>query len=395
MKICRCFFTRILPVLLCSLYLLASALTVQGAVSSEELTDLLAPDISDITVGDLFVPAYSDRRSDFLALQLLGLCAGHTQENTSRLFESAYLTVRDQIHFDKEPDDPSHTCAYTIGEGMVMQNVFFPRSAVVVAIRGTNQGEWYSNFDFCPSGREDSLFAENFLYCAEDVFLNLKDYADQDNDCIFLICGHSRGAACANLLGLLMNEYVGEDRVFVYTFACPGTLRSGNPLSECNNIFNYINPCDLIPRLPSRYWGFKRAGQDIILERNDLSLYRIVSRYEAVISQVAPDITSYYTDRHSLTEPGISSEGLTSFEVMLLLSDLLTAAEPEQFDKDSGSDLSLLLSELKEISGNSDLAPLLSIAEELTEDRADLGIRLLHQHLPDVYMELISALLSD
>ncbi|MBR3401092.1 MAG: lipase family protein [Parasporobacterium sp.] len=357
----------------------------------------LMPDVSEISIGQLLVPEPSSLRSDYLALQLLALNCGYTAEDTRTLYSSAGLNVLSQSHYDKDDTDPSHTCAFTIGEGIVRQNLLFTKKAIVVTIRGTASGEWYSNFDFCPSHSDDAVFSENFLFCAEDVFLTLKDYLDREDDPLVLITGYSRGAACADLLGLLTNEYLGPDRVHVYAFACPAVVKKDADLPSCPNIFNYVNPCDMVPRLPLSQWGFGRIGQDILLKCADENLRDTLDRYSETLYQAAPSIHSYYNDRHSLTGPGLSENGITSFESMLMLCRHLISASPDllsdnkDIDMDTDADLSAAFDALE----NSDLYPLAQIGNEMSSDGFVLGRTILHQHLPDIYAELIRILLLE
>ena len=359
-------------------------------------SDLL-PDVSEISIGQLLVTEPSSLRSDYLALQLLALNCGYTAEDTQTLYRSAGLNVLSQSHYDKEEEDPSHTCAFTIGEGIVRQNVLFTKKALVVTIRGTAAGEWYSNFDFCPSRSDEAVFAENFLFCAEDVFLALKDYLDREEDPLVLITGYSRGAACADLLGLLTNEYIGPDRVHVYAFACPAVVRNEAELPACPNIFNYINPCDMVPRLPLSQWGFGRIGQDILLRCADENLRDTLDRYSETLYEAAPSIRSYYNDRHSLTAPGLSEDGITSFESMLMLCRYLVSSAPDLLSEtaDNGNNPDDDLSSAFNALENSDLYPLAQIGNELSSDRFVLGKTILHQHLPDIYAELIRVLLLE
>ena len=359
-------------------------------------SDLL-PDVSEISIGQLLVPEPSSLRSDYLALQLLALNCGYTAEDTQTLYRAAGLNVLSQSHYDKEETDPSHTCAFTIGEGIVRQNVLFTKKALVVTIRGTASGEWYSNFDFCPSHSDEAVFAENFLFCAEDVFLTLKDYLDKEEDPMVLITGYSRGAACAALLGLLTNEYLGPDRVHIYAFACPAVVRRDAEFPACSNIFNYINPCDMVPRLPLSQWGFVRIGQDIVLKCADENLKETLDRYSETLYKAAPSIRSYYNDRHSLTDSGLSEDGITSFESMLILCRYLVPAAPDLLSDtaDAGNNPGDDLSAVFDAMENSDLYPLAQIGNELSSDRFVLGKTILHQHLPDIYAELIRILLLE
>ena len=207
-----------------------------------------------------------------LAQALLNLSDVFSQQDTTELLDSFGFTVLLQEHYDKSPEDPSHTCAFTVALGELPRPDGM-RPVLLILIRGTSAGEWYSNFDISPSRDPDSRFSENFLFCAEDVFLSLKDILDQlPEETAIIATGFSRGAACANLLGILLNEYKDPENIYIYTFACPAVIQADTNLQEQNNIFNYINPMDLVPRLPFEKWGFQRAGTDILLPTDDPSL---------------------------------------------------------------------------------------------------------------------------
>lgn len=335
----------------------------------------------------LMLPENSAVRSDMLALQALLLCTGNSAEGTALILENAGFRVLEQVHFDKAPDDPGHTCAFTVAE----KTVFYQgeeRTLLLAAVRGTAGGEWYSNFDFAPSQREgadsaDGVFAENFLFAAEDVFLTLDTYAQKKERPLFLLCGHSRGAACANLLGVLANAAYGAENVFTYTFATPATVRGETGVPE-DNIFNYINPLDLVPYLPLETWGFGRAGTDILLPGNAEKEARYREGME-MLHRIAPTVTDYYTTRHSLTDAGISETGLTAFEVFTGIGKVLAGAGTDSETTGGASSVTDTLSE------DSDFYPLYEWISMLTENNAEKGKAVLMQHLPDVYAALIQA----
>ncbi|MBQ9030417.1 MAG: hypothetical protein IJ106_03030 [Parasporobacterium sp.] len=404
-------FVKTCVLLLAILSISFSSVFVSDAASASDLSDFLEI--------PLMLPGSSEERSDLLAIQMLFLCSGHTKEKTARIFDAFGYEILDQVHYEKDSSDPAHNCAFTIGRGTALRKGSIVQDVLLVSVRGTQGGEWYSNFDFCPYRREDSLFAENFLFCAEDVFLTLKEYLDPDSSQAVLICGYSRGAACANLLGMLVNEYLGPQSVYTYTFATPATIRQPeggavpeNPFPECPNIFNHINPCDLIPELPASGWGFGRIGIDIILPLEDPELASLVQNYTDTICSISPSVTSYYEDRHSLTSSGTDSNGVTSFEMMLLLCDLLTGLSMEDRSENSLSgdpgtfDFETLLDPVNLndfpdqpdsgtlidsgiLSENSDLYPLAEIWNELSENHYEQGAALLRQHFPNIYLGLL------
>ena len=349
-----------------------------------------ARSVPDLSAGTLpaILPGPTHESSEFsreTALCLLGLCSGHTEERTRQLFEAAGFSVLLQKNFDKAADAPDHSCAFTVGLRRTAQG----RTQYLVALRGTNGGEWYSNFDFAPSQSGDTAFAENFLFAAQDAFLTLSQLIDFTAMPQILVCGHSRGAACANLLGVLLDESYLPGNVYTYTFATPLTLRPARFDGEYDNIFNVINPGDLVPRLPLAGWGYARAGTDIVLRGEPAAADR-AQRVEDTLLRLAPDIPSYYTVRHSLTEAGESAEGMTAFSLMEALStvfsgaaDLSGTAQTELPAADGD-----FLSEL--ISDESDFAPLRELLCKAAADNGAIAAEVLQEHLPDTYARLLS-----
>ena len=330
-----------------------------------------APAASPVFSGEadnIPLPASSEEYSASLAMTALTLCTGHGKDAERRVLEEAGFQVLKQQHYDKAPEDTSHTCAWTLGKKTLPfgdEN----RTLLLVAVRGTDGGEWISNFDFAPSHDDDTQYAENFLLCAEDVLAGLRETLEQEEDPLLLLCGHSRGAACANLLGVLLDEEQGEENVYVYTFATPTTLRGEALEKSYGNIFNFLNPCDVVTLVPPLSLGYGRAGQDIILP-NDRETAEALRSSMAVMDGMSPSISEYYEVRHSLTGPGLSEDGLTAFEFMCLLAGALgggTAAMPE-------------------LAPDSDFAPLAALGEGGGQDAS-----LLMQHMPTTYLTLMLA----
>ncbi len=97
------------------------------------------------------------------------------------------------------------------------------------------------------------------------------------------IVGYSRGGAVANVAAALLDraineknlkEYLGKnikceishDDIYAYTMGTPqGAYANQNPSPRSaiyNNIFNLINPNDVVTQVPLRQWGFTRYGID-------------------------------------------------------------------------------------------------------------------------------------
>ena len=56
------------------------------------------------------------------------------------------------------------------------------------------------------------------------------------------------------------------DDVRAYTFATPNCTSSADAREAAyDNIFNVLNPADLVPQLPLASWGYERYGRDVWL----------------------------------------------------------------------------------------------------------------------------------
>ena len=317
--------------------------------------------------------------SPSFALRMLSICTGDVPQEITK----AGFRLLTQRHYDKAADDASHTCAYTIARGTVLRdNVYRP--VFLVSVRGTSGGEWYSNFDIAPSRDDDTAFAENFLFTAQDVFLTLKSYAAEEEDPIFLLCGHSRGAACTNLLGVLLNACYPVDNTYVYTFATPTTLHK--PLTDVrtDNIFNVINPSDIVPLMPLTSWGYHRAGTDIYLPGDSEKEVKI-RVFLDTIGNLAHDIPSYYNDRHALFHAGFDPEkGVTAYEFMLVMADFLAKSNENVFVLGR-----LILSGM--LSDDSDFAPFFELVKTMSAEGDGLSslTSLFEGHYPSVYASLL------
>ena len=99
-----------------------------------------------------------------------------------------------------------------------------------------------------------------------------------------LLTGHSRGGAIANLVASEIDDAMadgvaggaaetqaasslaGVDAAYAYTFAAPATTTSAQAHdARYANIFNIVNPSDIMPYLPLRSWGYERYGVNLYL----------------------------------------------------------------------------------------------------------------------------------
>ncbi|MCL2287386.1 MAG: stalk domain-containing protein [Firmicutes bacterium] len=128
---------------------------------------------------------------------------------------------------------------------------------IFIVIRGTGSVlEWIDNLIvFSTLGGYHSGFAlaTSRLQDNLDIYLARYGMLDPARN-IFLITGHSRGGAVANLVARNLNsnrQFSFGDNLYTYTFASPRVTRnSGTNLARYRNIFNIINRRDMVPRLP-------------------------------------------------------------------------------------------------------------------------------------------------
>ena len=322
------------------------------------------------------------------ALQIAELCYAPSMQE-SMLSIGGYRQVG-VFNAERSENDGRHVATYAVYDRTLDTGT----TEVIIAIRGTGSEEWKLNMDLMPSGNYDLPYAENFFLAAEDILTTQADYLSGLVSPAFLVTGHSRGAAVANILGAELTERFGESNVFVYTFATPRTVRG--EYKAYGNIYNIINPADLVTYLPLPQWGFERYGIDIELPVENTALLEAArTAYAARVDQfgafpassdtvsatqrivdamaeLAPDPASSATLIHAMNHPGPASaeeNGVTASDFMLTLfeGNLFTAGGTEG----SFSNLSQM---------ENDFTPLL-----LTMQSADSASWMLGMHMPATY----------
>ena len=145
------------------------------------------------------------------------------------------------------------------------------KNIVFVTIRGTPYvaNEWISNSNVADTNRFYSEIHEGFFFTESQIHKALIYFLMKNrvnpNDSYFLITGHSRGAAVANLLGanLVDEGFFNKNQLFVYTFATPNVTQNEKVSSEKYNfIWNIVNPEDVVPTVPmcNNNWKFSKYG---------------------------------------------------------------------------------------------------------------------------------------
>jgi len=133
---------------------------------------------------------------------------------------------------------------------------------VAVVIRGTGvYTEWAGNLNV-GTGSEHKGFAQ----ARDELMGNLEKYlpeAGVTGKAKFLVTGHSRGGAAANLTAArLVDAGMAEkEDVYGYTFAAPAVSTEAKT-EGYENIFNIIKEDDLVTQVPLAQWGYCRYGID-------------------------------------------------------------------------------------------------------------------------------------
>ena len=201
-----------------------------------------------------------------------GLAASaYNQSNIETAFRQMGMSKINSYNYSRVSDfQDNDYVGFMIGKKEVC---FDGKSTVLyfVAVRGTpSSAEWYSDFNVGLGDDHEGfrLAANDITTALEDHFF-AKDGHDPSTRKVFL-CGHSRGAAVANLVAGDLSDssysYIDRSGVFAYTFACP---RVKIDAAAYNNIFNFNYSGDLITQVPLESWGFGRYGKDIVLGSNN------------------------------------------------------------------------------------------------------------------------------
>ncbi|MCR5332108.1 MAG: lipase family protein [Lachnospiraceae bacterium] len=363
--------------------------SVLSSVSNEDMAEfvrLYAATLEGMKpLESIDLPSDSSDYSDLLATEALSFCSQGNKSSVTRYLTASGFEILLQANYDKDPADPSHTCAFTLAKKKVPYNGS-ERDLLLITVRGTESGEWFSNFDFAASHSDETAFAENFLQSAQDVYVRILPSLLANPDALILVCGHSRGAACANLLGMTLDDLRSKENVYVYTFATPATIRSDYDPESYSNIFNLINPADMVTHLPLAGWGYKRIGNDIILD-GDPGLVDTLKQDMDLLSAFAPTISDYYGTRHPLYGLDGFDGGITAYETMLAFASSMIGVDNPEINGLKVTDI-YKLSLGSEKAG--ELYPLLNFLQRMVGTDGNLNLNVFKQHMPAIYRELIA-----
>ncbi|MDR1328600.1 MAG: S-layer homology domain-containing protein, partial [Oscillospiraceae bacterium] len=138
------------------------------------------------------------------------------------------------------------------------------KTVVAVVIRGTSGvADWISNINTgydVISGKHNGFNIAMYNVCSD--LITFLGGLPSDGNTKYLITGHSRGAAAANLLAVQLSDMgVSSADVFDYNYAVPDAVVGAalgskwNPDGAYDNIFNICNGADTVPYVPGSLGG--------------------------------------------------------------------------------------------------------------------------------------------
>lgn len=219
--------------------------------------------------------------------------------NVKNLMEELMFTDFETTKtFEEKPTADSIAAA--IGQKRVRDDNGDVYTLLAVAVRGGGyEQEWASNFTIGADGNHTG-----FSSAADQVISFIKGYITDheiEGDIKLWITGYSRAAATSNLVagkldaGTTLGNTVtlAKKDLFAYCFETPaGTIDTdANSKTKYGNIYNIINPNDLVTKVAPTAMGFRRYGIDRVLptEENKYNSYSndtaaMLKQYEALES---------------------------------------------------------------------------------------------------------------
>jgi hypothetical protein len=226
-----------------------------------------------------------------------------------------------------------------------------------VILRGTDYVEWRGNMDIGEDSKRHKSF-ETAKSCLKDAINNYITTNQLKDKINFLITGHSRGAAVANLLAVDLNDKQikinGLKNVYAYTFATPNNIkRTIDEITDelidldknGTNIFNFCFADDFVPQVPlsSIGWNYGKGLTYFAVAENlnkinpdfSNSVKGKVFNYKATldvlqaIHKIAPTIDDYYNKKLTMEPLHGLTEDLYNFFVQQNIP-FLPKADPEE-----------------------------------------------------------------
>ena len=203
-------------------------------------------------------------------------------KNQSKRIKGFFDTIGFE-DFEANEDYKKRTAFNTIGVAIASRQIDDYTIIGIVPRSGGYFLEWGNNMWLGDGSKSDYMHegwynAANKLIDFLDSNLKMKNIT---GDIKVWISGYSRGGATANLAAGILDNKIGNsaykfsngarltrNNLYAYTFEAPmganiNSKKVKAPKDKIyNNIFNIINPNDLVPKVAMHEWGFTRFGID-------------------------------------------------------------------------------------------------------------------------------------
>lgn len=284
---------------------------------------------------------------------------------------------------------------------------------IVVPVRGAGyEDEWASNF-FVNAYDIHS----GFLSGASQIWEFLTNYIESkgiNGNTIIMVTGFSRAAAVTNLVvagldnnpGRLGNIKLDRKNIYGFCFEPPATAKKTIDNfydGKYKNIYNIINPIDIVPMVPLAQWGFSQYGVIYYLPaagttKNYPDYYKkFLENYKNITGKdyISDDFTIYKTDGFISGGGNIHEQYISNFMNRLsniipsnakyveILQESLTSIWSSEHDFELNHVLRIAFRLLGELAfdGNEDIATIIN----------NLPI-IIQPHLPSVSLAWMSSI---
>ena len=200
-------------------------------------------------------------------------------------------------------------------------------TVLAVAIRGGGyEAEWSNNFQVGSDRHHVGFDSSATTVVSEIIDYIENELIDKEKENLKIwITGYSRGAAVANLTGHKINTLInnstsdslnmGIGDVYVYTFATPIGASGERTSPKETNIYNIVNPVDVVPKLAPSAWGFYRYGVTYMLpsQETDSKLFE-ANKGEA--TDIAGSLTGQITTKAFTWQGSALDSVLEAFDLL-------------------------------------------------------------------------------
>lgn len=273
-----------------------------GVISEYTYSDEFFSRDADVYYGDLALMSYH-----FVMSVMYNLDGAQTGVPSQEVPEAG-IELLNNLGYESVEDYGYDTRCTIDGIGCVIgQKNIDEKDETIIALAMRGSGytwEWGGNFKI-----GTGLFHEGFSKAKDQAVEYITDFissrkASFNSNVKLWITGYSRSGAVGNLLASSLDDgtcFLGcdidRDNVYAYVFEAPSVSRADNTKSEIyGNIFNVINPVDIVPKFVPSDWGFSRYGTDVFLPQE-----KYTENYDALRAKMEEELQQisgilYYED---------------------------------------------------------------------------------------------------